>query len=237
MIVRMLRLTLFFCMVAGAGGLATAQARECDFSRPPPPGWRRVDTEALSLYLPRDAYAKQAAGIDTSLSLFEADGLVIDVDYGFDHMVKFDEPGAVNRLLGGAPAAVLIEVNQRGGGRLGAGWSHLGLEQYLAAALSIRVRDASRWDDACRIAASVRLLGAVERLQLVRIGTSHDGQRFAELRDGDAAPRRLFVGDYASQDWGRISTIDAKAVTITQLVRNSHGGFDERVTRLQTKGR
>lgn len=214
---------------------AAAQARECDFSRQPPPGWRRMDTQALSLYLPRDAYAKQSAGIDTSLSRFEADGLAIDVDYGFDHLVKFDEPGSVNRLLGGAPAAVLTEVSAGGGGRLGAGWSHLGLEQHLAASLSIRVRDASRWDDACRIAASVHLLGAVEQLQLVRVGTTHGGQRFAELRDGNAAPRRLFVGDYASQDWGRISAIDRSAVTIVQRLGNGAGAFKERTTRIAVK--
>lgn len=214
-----------------------AQARECDFSRTPPEGWRRLDTYALSLYLPRDAYAKQADGIDTSLSLFEADGLTINVDYGFDHMIKFDEPGSVNRLLGGAPAAVLTEVDERGGGRIGAGWSRLGLGENLAAALSIRVRDASRWDDACRIAASVRLLGAVEQLQLVRIGTTHGGQRFAELRSGDAAARRLFVGDYASQDWGRISHIDAQAVIVVQLVSDGAGGFEERRTRLTPAGK
>lgn len=229
-----MRTLLFAILLCGS---ALVQARECNFSQTPPPGWRRVDTEALSLYLPRDAYAKQAAGIDTSLSLFEADGLAIDVDYGFDHLIKFDEPGSINRLLGGAPAAVLTEVNERGGGRLGAGWSRLGREEKLAASLSIRVRDASRWDDACRIAASVRLLGAVEQLQLVRIGTTHGGQRFAELRDGDAAPRRLFVGDYASQDWGRISAIDAHAVSVTQRVHNRTGGFDERVTRLALKTR
>lgn len=233
--VRMLRLILFFCI--GAGAFGTAPARDCDFSRAPPPGWRRMDTEALSLYLPRDAYAKKVDGFDTSLRRFEADGLAVDIESGFDHLVKFDEPGSVSRLLGGAPAAVLTEVDERGGGRIGAGWSHLGTEEYLAASLSIRVRDASRWDDACRIATSVRLHGAVEQLQLVRIGITHAGQRFAELRDGDAAPRRLFVGDYACEDWGRISAIDARTVTITQLVRDRQGGFDERVTRLQAKGR
>lgn len=229
-----MRTLLFAILLCGS---ALVQARDCNFSRTPPEGWQRMDTQALSLYLPHNAVTKTEQDFDATLYRFEADGLTGHVEYNLSRTPDVEDVGTVSRMLGGAPAFVLIEVNERDSGRLNADWSGLGLEQNRIASLRIRIRDASRWNDACRIAASVRLLGPVDQLQLVRIGTTHSGQRFAELRDGDAAPRRLFVGDYASQDWGRISAINASAVTVVQLISNGGGGFEERVTRLDLKSR
>lgn len=212
---------------------APAGAQECNFSAGPPADWRRMDTPAMSLYLPPDAYAKDISSDHSTTHRFLADGVDVLIDYGLASQLKFDESGAVSRLLGGSPASVLTEVGDRGGGRIGAGWSHLGPQQRLAASLSIRVGDAAHWDDACRIAASVRLLGDVSQLTLLRIGKTDGGQRFAEVVGSDARKRRLFVGDYASLNWGRISAIDSAAIVITELLRGDDGGYTQRQTRIE----
>jgi Pilus assembly protein, PilP len=207
-------------------------AQQCDLSRSPPLSWQRVDTAAMALHLPSEAYAKDLSGDGSSAWRIVADGLEITVDYGRaapDQLERL-ELGSVSRLIAGRLAAVTTE-EMGDGGRISTSWNDVG-QRGNVASLDIVLRDRSRWSEACRIMAGVRLFHDVSTLRLLRVIGSGE-HRYVVLAGPDRSERRVSVGEYASTNWGQVTKIEADAVEITEALALPGGGSEKRVTRLK----
>lgn len=217
-------------LLALAAGAAAAQS--CSFNANVPASWQRIDMSVASLRLPRDAYAKDGAPHDPDSARYATDGLDVMVDYGPAQRPPEPESGMVSRLLGGAPAFIATETRADGAGRISITWAALGHAR-IEASVTIVYADASRQQDACRIASSLRLLGSSTTLKLLRTGRTA-GQRYAVLRDAEGRERRVVEGDYVALNWGRVARIDERAVQIVERVPESDGRWTERETLLRT---
>lgn len=225
----MLRLLLAALPIAGQ----PLAAQSCSYSAAHPSAWQRADTAALSLFLPRDAYAKDLSSADSSTWRFRADGLEVTIDYG--HSADRQPPAqwTTSRLLGGGLAFIADETSGRDAGRLDIAWPDAG-QTGTVASLAVVYTDAARRDDACRIVSGARLLDAAASLALLRTG-SVSGQRFAVIRESNGSVRRVVVGDQAAANWGRVSQIGADTIELTERIVDARGGWTSRQVQLRQR--